>query len=72
MTEVLWLVIGAAVGVALGFIITRFVVNASSKRAAEEAENLVADAKRQAETMRRVAVVEEKDDVLKMKQEAEA
>ncbi|MEY8562258.1 ribonuclease Y [Eggerthellaceae bacterium 3-80] len=72
MTEVLWLVIGAAVGVALGFIITRFVVNASSKRAAEEAENLVADAKRQAETMRREAVVEAKDEVLKMKQEAEA
>ena len=72
MIEVLWLVIGAAVGVALGFIITRFVVNASSKRAAEEAENLVADAKRQAETMRREAVVEAKDEVLKMKQEAEA
>ncbi len=72
MTEVLWLVIGAAVGVALGFIITRFVVNASSKRAAEEAENLVVDAKRQAETMRREAVVEAKDEVLKMKQEAEA
>lgn len=72
MPEVLWLVIGAVVGVALGFIITRFVVNASSKRAAEEAENLVNDAKRQAETMRREAVVEAKDEVLKMKQEAEA
>ncbi|WP_251178955.1 ribonuclease Y [Adlercreutzia agrestimuris] len=72
MPEVIWLVVGAIVGVALGFIITRFVVNASSKRAAEEAENLVADAKRQAETMRREAVVEAKDEVLKMKQEAEA
>lgn len=72
MPEVIWLVVGAVVGVALGFIITRFVVNASSKRAAEEAENLVADAKRQAETMRREAVVEAKDEVLKMKQEAEA
>ena len=35
MPEVIWLVVGAIVGVALGFIITRFVVNASSKRAAE-------------------------------------
>ena len=38
MPEALWLVIGAVVGVALGFVIARFLVNASTKRAAQEAE----------------------------------
>ncbi|MEG0504554.1 MAG: Rnase Y domain-containing protein, partial [Raoultibacter sp.] len=71
MPEILWLVIGAVVGIALGFVITRFVVNASTKRAAQEADSLVADAKKQAETLRREAIVEAKDEVLMMKQEAE-
>ncbi|WP_139652997.1 ribonuclease Y [Raoultibacter phocaeensis] len=72
MPEVLWFVIGAVIGIALGFVITRFVVNASTKRAAQEAEGLVADAKKQAETLRREAIVEAKDEVLKMKQDAQA
>lgn len=71
MPEILWLVIGAVVGIALGFVITRFVVNASTKRAAQEADGLVADAKKQAETLRREAIVEAKDEVLMMKQDAE-
>lgn len=70
--EVIWLIVGAAVGVAVGFVITRFLVNASTKKAAEEAETLVSDAQRQAETLRREAVVEAKDEVFKMKQEAQA
>ncbi|MCL1798477.1 MAG: ribonuclease Y [Eggerthellaceae bacterium] len=72
MPEFVWLVIGSIVGIALGFVITRFVVNASTKRAAEEADNLVSDAKKQAETLRREAIVEAKDEALKMKQEVEA
>lgn len=72
MPEALWLVIGAVVGVALGFVIARFLVNASTKRAAQEAESVVADAKRQAETLRREALIEAKDQALKYKQEAEA
>lgn len=72
MPEFIWLVVGAVVGIAIGFVIARYLVNASTKRAAEEAENLVADAKRQAETLRREAVVEAKDEVLKLKQEAQA
>ena len=35
MPEIIWLVVGAAVGIALGFVITRFLVNASTKRAAQ-------------------------------------
>lgn len=71
MPEILWLVIVAIVGIALGFVIARFLVNASTKRAAQEAETLVSDAQKQAETLRREAVVEAKDEVLKLKQDAE-
>ena len=37
----------------LGFVITRYVINASTKKAAQEADDMIADAKRQAETMRK-------------------
>ena len=62
MPEIIWLVIGAVVGIALGFVVTRFLANTSTKRAAQEAESLVSDAKRQAETLRREAVIEAKDE----------
>ena len=71
MPTAVWFVIGAVIGIALGFVIARFVANASVKRAAEEAENVVADAQKQAESLRREAVVEAKDEALKLKQEAE-
>ena len=71
MPEIIWLVVGAVVGIALGFVITRYVANASTKRAAEEAATVVEDAKRQAETTKREAVIEAKDEALKLKQEAQ-
>lgn len=70
--EIVLLVVGIAAGIAVGFVIARYLVNASTKKAAEEAERMVSDAQRQAETLRREAVVEAKDEVLKMKQEAQA
>ena len=72
MPGIVWLIIGAIVGIALGFVITRYVINASTKKAAQEADDVIADAKRQAETMRKEAVLEAKDQALKLKQEAEA
>ena len=72
MPGIVWLIIGAIVGIALGFVITRYVINASTKKAAQEADDIIADAKRQAETMRKEAVLEAKDQALKLKQEAEA
>lgn len=69
--EIIFLVIGAAVGVALGFVVTRYLVNASTKKAAEEATNVIEEAKKQAETMRREAIIEAKDQALKFKQEVE-
>ena len=58
MPGIVWLIIGAIVGIALGFVITRYVINASTKKAAQEADDMIADAKRQAETMRKEAVLE--------------
>ncbi len=72
MPEFIWLLIGAVIGIAVGFVATRFLINESTKRAAQEAETVIADAKRQAETLRREAVVEAKDEALKLKQEAQA
>ena len=75
MPDLLPVIVGVVcviVGVAVGFVITRYLANSSTKRAAEEARQLVSDAERQAETMRREAIVEAKDEVFKMKQEAQA
>ena len=72
MPAFIWLIIGAVVGIALGFVVTRYLVNASTKRAAQEAESVVNDAKRQAETLRREAIIEAKDEALKLKQDAQA
>ncbi len=71
MPEIIWLIIGLAVGAVLGFLVARYLINASTKRAADEAESLIADAKKQAETFRREAIIEAKDEALKIKQENE-
>lgn len=71
MSGIVWLVVGAAAGIALGFIVTRYLANTSTKKAAEEAAAVVEDARKQAETMRREAIVEAKDQALRFKQEVE-
>lgn len=82
MTEIIWLVVGAVVGIALGVLVVRFVANSSTKKAAEQAaaltkeatdqaSALVEDAKRRAETMRREAELEAKDQALRYKQEVD-
>ena len=45
MPEIIWLVIGAVAGIALGFVATRFLANSATKRAAEEAATVVENAK---------------------------
>ncbi|MDE8703192.1 ribonuclease Y [Adlercreutzia equolifaciens] len=71
MDPVLIVIIGIIVGVVLGFIVSRVISNASGKNASREAEALVEDAKKQAETLRREAAVEAKDQALRYKQEME-
>lgn len=71
MDPVVIVIIGVIVGVVLGFIVSRVISNASGKNASREAEALVEDAKKQAETLRREAAVEAKDQALRYKQEME-
>lgn len=70
--EIILVVVGLIVGVAIGYLITRYVASSSAKKAQEEAQNLVADAQREAESLRREAMVEAKDEALRLKQEAQA
>lgn len=72
MPETVALIAVAVVGIALGFVIARLLVSASAKRTGQKAENMIADAKRQAETLRKEAQLEARDQALKYKQEAEA
>ena len=65
-------IITAVIGLAIGFAIARFVANSQVKSKAAEADAILADAKRQADTMRREAEVEAKDEALKMRAEIEA
>ena len=69
---IVFVIVAAIIGIALGFVIARFLVNASTKRAGQKAEDMIADAKRQAETLRKEAQLEARDQALKYKQEAEA
>jgi ribonuclease Y len=71
MPEIVFAIIGAIVGIAIGFGVARFLTSGSQKRKEEEAELVLADAKRQAETIRREAEVEAKDEALKLKAEIE-
>ena len=72
MESIIWLIVGAVVGIAAGFVIYHFVAKYTAQRAADEAHTVVEDAKRQAETLRREAVVEAKDEALRLRQEAQA
>ena len=65
-------IVGAFVGVALGFVIARYLVNASAKQKAEEAQNILNDAQLQAETIKKAAEVEAKDEALKLRAEIES
>ncbi|MCD8316899.1 MAG: ribonuclease Y [Eggerthellaceae bacterium] len=71
MFAIIWLIVGLIVGALLGLLITRYVANASAKRSADEAAAVVENAKQQAETMRREALIEAKDQAMKYKQEVE-
>ena len=70
-TTVLFAVIALALGVALGYAISRLLMKGRTARAAEEAERLVKDAEKQAETLKKEALLEAKDQNFKLKQEVE-
>lgn len=71
MPAIVWLIIGIIAGVVVGILVARLAGTQSAKKASEEADRLIADAKMQAETIHREKLVEAKDEVLRMKQDAE-
>ena len=70
--EIILVAVGAIVGIALGFVITRVVTRNSQKNAEKTAQDLIEDAKRTAENVRREADIEAKDKALKYKEKMEA
>ena len=72
MPEIVFAIIGAIVGIALGFVIARYIANGAIQRKEQEAESIISDAHRQADTIKREAEVEAKDEALKLRAEIEA
>ena len=70
-TAVIFIFVALALGAALGYAVNRFLIKDRTARAAEEAGRLVRDAEKQAETLKREALLEAKDQIFKMKQDAE-
>lgn len=72
MPDIVIPILVGIIGIALGFIVARYVANGALKRKEQEAENIINDAQRQAETIKREAEVEAKDEALKLRAEIEA
>ena len=68
---VLFMLVALVLGVALGYAISRLLTKDRTTRAAEESERLVRDAEKQAETLKKEALLEAKDQNFKLKQEVE-
>lgn len=64
-------VIVAIVGFALGYVLNRYVINAKSARAANEADQVLKNAEKQAENLKKEALLEAKDQIYQMKQTEE-
>jgi len=65
-------VICIIIGLILGFLASRFLINAKASRAAADAEMTVKTAKTEAEGIKREALLEAKDQIFKMKQDEAA
>jgi len=70
-TAVVLIFVALFIGAALGFVVNRFVMKDRTARSAEEAERLVRDAEKAAETLKKEALLEAKDQIFKLKQDAE-
>lgn len=71
MGPVLYALIGVLVGVVLGIVIHRFVIAGKAAQAREAAERLLSDAQKQAETTRKEMLLEAKDEILRLKTQAD-
>ena len=71
MPELVWLLVVLVIGIALGFVVTRFILNSRAKDAADNADRLIKDAEKQADSLRREALIEAKDAAYQIKTEAD-
>ena len=72
MPEYVMLLIGAIVGLAIGFIIARALASSAQKRDEKEAQSILDSARSQAETIKKEAEIEAKDEAFKIRQSAES
>lgn len=64
-------IIVGIVCLALGYLLNRYVINAKSARAADEADRVLKTAEKQAENLKKEALLEAKDQIYQMKQTEE-
>jgi len=68
---VLYIIASLVVGVLIGLAITRFIISGKAQQARETAERVLADAEKQAETMKKEKLLEAKDEVFQLRAQAE-
>lgn len=71
METALYVLVSVILGAALGFALNRFLIKGRIERAAEDATRVVGEAEKQAETLKKEALLEAKDQIFKMKADAE-
>lgn len=71
MNDMLLIIITLIIGAIVGYLANRFVLKGRIERSAEEAGRVIADATRHAETLRKEALIEAKDQAFAIKQETE-
>ena len=71
MGPALYVMIGLALGVVLGFLVNRFLIAGKVNQARLAAERALTDAEKQAETTRKEMLLEAKDEIFHLKAQAE-
>ncbi|MBQ1219992.1 MAG: DUF3552 domain-containing protein, partial [Peptococcaceae bacterium] len=72
MTEILFVVIAAVVGIAVGYIVRKTVGESKIKSAEAEAARIMEEATKNTDAIRKEAILEAKDEAHKIRNEAEA
>ena len=70
--DILMIVIGLVVGLAVGFGVAKALASSSQKRDEREAQSIIDSARQQAETLKKEAEIEAKDEAFKIRQSAES
>ena len=71
METAIYIIASLIVGILVGLAITRFIITGKAQRARETAERVLADAEKQAETMKKEKLLEAKDEVFQLRAQAE-